>query len=378
MYQSVAKLFVRHPTGITTLAILVGLTGCATRPTAVVLQPVAVQQANGKSIDLLSVTNRNFDANDNGFGSQWVGTVRYEQYGFSVPRDRQDTQIRYPSKTPDPRREYIVTKREILTRDSLIKRAIAAANFNGTVAVFVHGYNYSHQEALYRAAQMAADADTLTPPILFSWPSTASVTGYVADRNAALASRTELGGLLRRLAAAPEVKRVVLFGHSMGGFLTMEAARQLKLQGRDDVIAKLQIILAAPDIDVDVFRSQLRDLGPLSNSITLLVSKMDKALRVSSMIGGERMRIGQLDINDPLIRNAAAAENVRVIDISTVESSDGLGHDRYASLFRFGGDLERIDTSMRNGSTNVGAVIFDAAGMVVSSPFRLAGQLARQ
>lgn len=158
----------------------------------------------------------------------------------------------------------------------------------------------------------------------------------------------------------------------------MEAARQLQLQGRDDAIAKLQIILAAPDIDVDVFRAQLRDLGPLSNPITLLVSKTDKALRVSSVIGGERVRIGQLDVNDPLTRNAAAAENVRVIDISTVESSDGLGHDRYTSLFRFGGDLERIDTSMRHGGTNVGAVIFDAAGIVVSSPFRLAGQLARQ
>jgi esterase/lipase superfamily enzyme len=342
------------------------------------LQPVAVQQADGQSVDLLSVTNRNTVVNDNGFGSQWAETVRYEQYGFSVPRDRKDTQIKYPSNTPDPRREFIVTEREVITRDDLITRAIGAANFDGTVAVFVHGYNYSHQEALYRAAQMSADADMLTPPILFSWPSTASVTGYVADRNAALASRTELARLLRRLAAAPTVNRVVLFGHSMGGFLSMEAARQLQLQGRDDAIAKLQIILAAPDIDVDVFRAQLRDLGPLSNPITLLVSKTDKALRVSSVIGGERVRIGQLDVNDPLTRNAAAAENVRVIDISTVESSDGLGHDRYTSLFRFGGDLERIDTSMRHGGTNVGAVIFDAAGIVVSSPFRLAGQLARQ
>jgi esterase/lipase superfamily enzyme len=79
----------------------------------------------------------------------------------------------------------------------------------------------------------------------------------------------------------------------------MEAARQLKLQGRDDVVGKLQIILAAPDIDVDVFRSHLRDIGTLRNPITLLVSKTDRVLEVSSFIGGERPRVGRIDIDDP-------------------------------------------------------------------------------
>lgn len=46
---------------------------------------------------------------------------------------------------------------------------------------------------------------------------------------------------------------VGIFWHSMGGFLVMEAVRQLKLQHREDVIDKLAVILDAPDINVDVF-----------------------------------------------------------------------------------------------------------------------------
>jgi len=356
------------------LSIAVCVTGCASRPTSAVLQPVSLEKPEGKSITLLAATNRSPDAKAKGYGRQWEGDVHYERYGFSIPADRKGTAIRYPTNKPDPHRQYLITNREALSEDKFVADAVQAANFDGTVAVFVHGYNYSYQEALYRAAQLAADAQTLSPPILFSWPSAASVTGYVADRDAALSSRTELYGLLKALAASPRIERVVLFGHSMGGFLSMEAARQLKLQGRNDVVAKLAIVLAAPDIDVDVFRSQVRDLGKLHTPITLLVSNSDRALTVSSVLGGERPRVGQLNINDPLIRETAKAENVKVVDISSLQSSDGLGHDRYASLARFGGEFAKAE---RHGS-NIGSFVFDAAGAAVASPFLLAGQVARQ
>jgi esterase/lipase superfamily enzyme len=203
------------------------------------------------------------------------------------------------------------------------------------------------------------------------------VTGYVTDRDAALYSRSELESVLKVLAETPKIKRVVLVGHSMGGFLSMEAARQLKLQGRDDVVGKLQIILAAPDIDVDVFRSQLRDIGTLRNPITLLVSKTDRALEVSSFLGGERPRVGLIDIDDPLVRSEIKAAQVSVIDISSLSSSDGLGHDRYAGLARFGGELVKAEARART-SGDIGVLVFDAAGAAAASPFRLAGKIVGQ
>ncbi|MGV1754383.1 alpha/beta hydrolase [Agrobacterium sp. CG674] len=359
-------------------ALALALSGCVSRPGTEVLKPVALRTTPAQTVDVLAVTNRVFEPKDNTFGNRWGSGVQYDRFVFSVPPDRKDISIAYPSAKPDPKQQYIVTKREKLTLDSLVKDATHLARFDGTVSVFVHGYNYSYQEALYRTAQMAADATAIGSPIMFSWPSAASVTGYVADRDAVLYSRSQLDSLLQALAKAPKVKRVILFGHSMGGFLSMEVARQLRLQGQDNVLGKLQIVLAAPDIDADVFKSQLRDIGHIPTPVTLLVSNSDSALKISSFVSGERPRVGMLDINDPLIQQTAKAERLTVIDISSLKSSDGLGHDRYAALAQFSGDLAAAEKRMQTNGTNIGAFVFDAAGAVVSSPFRLAGKIARQ
>lgn len=359
------------------LILLAGGTGCASRPPSSVLQPVDLAKNESEKVTLLAITNRNQESDSKGFGSRWAAKLTPEKYTFSIPSERKSTAIVYPSQNPDPRRQFVVTGRERLSEREFVEDATSSANFDGTVAVFVHGYNYNFQEALFRTAQMAADADTLSPPVLFSWPSAASYTGYVTDRDAALYSRGELERLLGALARDPRVKRIVLFGHSMGGFLSMEAATRLKLQGRRDVMEKLQIVLAAPDIDVDVFRSQLRDLGRMKAPITLLVSKTDRALTISSVIGGERPRIGRLDINDSLVRDAAAAHHVNIIDVSSVGSSDGLGHDRYASLARFSGELREAEAQSRRGG-NVGALVFQTAGAVVASPFKVAERIVHQ
>lgn len=364
---------------LTIAAVAVALSGCVSRPTPAVLQPVALKNDPAQKVTILAVTNRVFQSKENAFGNRWATDVHYDRFVFSVPRDRNGANITYPSSKPDPKRQFVITEREKLSLDALVQDAAAsAAKFDGTAAVFVHGYNYSYQEALFRTAQMSADATSMSAPIMFSWPSAASVTGYVADKDAVLYSRSQLDALLTALAKAPKIKRIVLFGHSMGGFLSMEVARQLKFRGQNDVLAKLQIVLAAPDIDVDVFKSQLGDIGRIPNPVVLLVSKSDDALSISSFVSGERPRVGLLDINDPLIEQAAKAERLTVIDISSLKSSDGLGHDRYASLARFSGDLVRAEAQMRTNGKNIGAFVFDAAGAAVASPFKLAGQITRQ
>lgn len=358
------------------LSLLIGLTGCASRPTSDVLKPLPVAQTKGEQVTVLAATNR--EPGQGGFGNVWAGRLSYERYGFSIPESRNGSTIVYPTAKPDPNRQYVVTKRERLTDQTFVDAVTQSAGFDGTVAVFVHGYNYSYQEALFRTAQMAADADTIGLPILFSWPSAASVAGYVADRDAALYSRRELEGLLQSLAAAPKVKNILVLGHSMGGFLAMEAVRQLKLRARSDVLPKLEVVLAAPDIDVDVFRSQLHDIGRMQRPITLLVSNADKALAVSSLVGGVRPRVGRLDISDPVVQMAARTEHVRIIDISAVESSDGLGHDRYAKLARFERHISLAESRSNGEATEIGAFVFDVAGAAVASPFKLAGGLVRQ
>jgi esterase/lipase superfamily enzyme len=357
------------------VAVLGILTACASRPSAAVLQPVSANSATGKEIVLLAATNRQPDEATNGFKSVRGSAIVYQRYAISIPPTHKSPEIEYPTAHPDPKREMVLTDRRTLSRPEFLSAAAAAPDKTGTVGIFVHGYNYSFQEALFRLAQITADADTGGTPILFSWPSEGAVTGYVADRDAVLASRDDLRAVLGSLSPQPGIKRVVLFGHSMGGFLIMETLRELKLAGRDDVLRKLVVVLAAPDIDADVFRSQLNVIGKLANPLVLLVSKDDRALAVSSFIGGERQRVGRLDVNDPAVQAAARTYGVRVIDITAVKGVDGLGHDRYASLARLGPQLASMDGQRGASATEVGAFVFDAAGAVVSSPFRLASTI---
>ncbi|WP_246718379.1 MULTISPECIES: alpha/beta hydrolase [Rhizobium] len=356
------------------------LAGCATRPSPDVLKPVHLRgpvhsETAPDRVNVLAATNRTLDSVRGGFGSAWAENPTYAQYEFSAPPGRKDTAITYPSAKPDPERQFAVIGRKPLPKDAFVQEALASMQPDGTIGIFVHGYNYSYQEALYRTAQIAADAKIPGTPILFSWPSAAAVAGYVGDRDAALSSRSDLDSLVTSLSASGKVKRIILFGHSMGGFLVMETVRQLKLQHRDDVIAKLAVILAAPDIDIDVFRSQLKDIGRMPIPISLLVSKDDRALVASSFIAGERPRVGRLDIDDPVIEEAALKQRLRVIDITAIQASDGLGHDRYASLAKFGAQLASFESGRRSTAGDVGAYVFDAAGAAVASPFRLAGRV---
>ncbi|MGO8019854.1 alpha/beta hydrolase, partial [Rhizobium leguminosarum] len=93
-----------------------------------------------------------------------------------------------------------------------------------------------------------------------------------------------------------------------------------------------------------------RDIGIGIRPISLLVSKDDRALVASSFIAGERARVGRLDIDDPVIREAALKERLRVIDITSIQASDGLGHERYASLAKFGAQLASFESGRRSSA----------------------------
>ena len=350
------------------------LASCASRPSAAVLQPVTTTQASEREIVLLSATNRRPNPT-HGYDTVRSATISYQRYTVSIPQTHKSPEIEYPGSRPDSKHDMLVTDRRNLSKQDFLASAADNVDKTGTTAIFVHGYNYSFQEALFRFAQITADANTGGTPVLFSWPSEGAVTGYVADRDAVLASRDDLRDLLLSVADQPRLKRIVLFGHSMGGFLIMETLRELKLEGRDDVLGKLMVVLAAPDIDADVFETQLDVIGKMKNPIILFVSKDDRALAVSSFIGGERQRIGRLDVNDPAIQAAARKYGVRIIDITSIKGVDGLGHDRYASLAKLGPQLVSSQGQHGASANEVGAFVFDAAGAALSSPFRLASKI---
>jgi esterase/lipase superfamily enzyme len=119
----------------------------------------------------------------------------------------------------------------------------------------------------------------------------------------------------------------------MGGMLMADALRQLRTEGKNQVIARLgRIVLASPDISAPTFREQVQTIGPLKPPLLVLVSKDDGALRVSSMLGGGAPRAGALDVNNPIVQEAALRAKVQVVDISQLESRDNLKHDQFVSV----------------------------------------------
>ncbi len=157
----------------------------------------------------------------------------------------------------------------------------------------------------------------------------------------------------------------------------MEAVRQLRLQRNDAAMRNLNdVVLAAPDIDVDVFRQQLRVIGRLRRPITLLVSKDDKALAMSRLLSGDHGRVGAVDVGDPLIQETARSEGVRVVDISQLASENGSYHDRYTAIaVLYPKLLPQLARDSRLATAKAGVFILDAAAATVTVPLRITGRV---
>ena len=178
--------------------------------------------------------------------------------------------------------------------------------------MFIHGYNTHFDDAVYRITQIAQDSGYTGAPVLFTWASAGKTVDYVYDTNSATVARDALEETLR-LVAKSGAKRIDIVAHSLGNWVTMEALRQLAITKDKDLSGKLgDVVLASPDLDVDVFKSQMERYGKPKHPFIVLASKDDRALDISSWIAGDKPRL------------------VIVVDLSKVKPGDELGHTTFA------------------------------------------------
>jgi len=360
--------------------LALALVACASRPGPAAIATVGDPPPGAQQVTIYVATTRQRAAGDsaaadsNVFTAGRARSVSYAEFTVSLPPGHQPGKVEWPNPSPDPNANFAVVSQRTLDQATFETEVVRRGGARPVgVGVFVHGYNTNFQEALFRMAQMAADAHVEGAPILFAWPSEGTLSGYVADKDAVTYSRDQLAALLTSLAAKPGVGRITVIGHSMGGWLTAEALRQLRLTGHDAVIRRLRVVLAAPDIDADVFREQLEVIGKLSPPLTLLVARDDAALNVSRFIAGERPRIGAIDVRNPRVQAAAKAYDVQIVDISSLASTDGLGHDRFVELAAYYPQLA-AQAGADNGLRQAGAFVFNTVGATLSTPFTLVGK----
>lgn len=302
--------------------VAVGLSACASRPGTETLAAGREPAKPGREIAIVTATDRQRDSTGIGYTAARSPQLQFERFTVAVPED--PDKARQPANSS---RRYTVTRREPITARDI--------DLDDDTLIYVHGYNYSFQESLFQVAKVVAEGKLAETPILFSWPSQGSVTGYVADKDAATYARDDLVKLLRDLEKHRAKSHVTLFGHSMGAWLVVEALRQLRISGRDDVLRRIdQVVLAAPDIDVDLFERQLHTIGPLARPMIVLNATDDRALAISSRIGHSRARMGSIDEMNMAVRKMIADGAIEIVDLSALPAPDRTNHNRFIELIR--------------------------------------------
>jgi esterase/lipase superfamily enzyme len=385
----------RRPSRIAAILLACGLSACATAPVGV-MTPIETAPADASSVNMLVVTTR-ASTNDprEPYSGERGEAIKLDEVVVSIPpaRNRKLGEVQWPKRLPpDPERDFAtVSVKPVADEkggDTWFNRQV---NSSGRLLVFVHGFNNRFESAVYRLAQITHDSGTGAAPLLFTWPSRGSVFAYGYDKESTNYSRSALESVLSAAAANSEVDEVTLLAHSMGTWLTVESLRQMAIRNGRVPPKIANVILAAPDLDIDVFRQQLADMGPDRPKFTIFVSRDDRALVVSRRLSGNVDRLGQVDIDKPGIRELLEAEGITVLDLSALRVGDSLNHSKFAEspeVVKLLGDRliagqaitdQDIGLGAHIGAAalSVGSTVGSAAGLAASVPLSVVDPATR-
>jgi esterase/lipase superfamily enzyme len=310
------------------------LAACAGRPLEGALIPV-LQSAEGTSrVNVLVATTRQRVPADTGemFNGERAETVSYADITVSIPPDtsRKIGEIQWPASRPgDPNRDFVTVSANYIDLPQFSAAVSSAAKpaKRRNALIFVHGFNNRFDDAVYRFAQVVHDAKVPGIPVLFTWPSRGELKlrAYTYDRESANYSRAALEHLIELLAANPNVKDINIVAHSMGNWVTLEALRDMSLR-TGKIGAKVRIVaLVAPDVDVDVFRTEMQGMGKSRPKFLLFASQDDGALNFSKAVWGGVERIGAIDPTQEPYKSELAQANIEAFDLTSLK---GDAHSR--------------------------------------------------
>ena len=355
------------------LALALALVGCGGRPDGV-MAPTTLSAEGTSEVDMLVVTTRAATGDPaRPFDGERGRHASMNALVVSIPPEsaRKPGEIQWPTRLPaDPATSFaVLDDRSIADRDG---RDWFRRTQKRRVLLFVHGFNTRYEEAVFRFAQIVHDSGTDFAPVLFTWPSRGSVFDYVYDRESTNWSRDTLEKLLRSAGDDPDVAEVTVMAHSMGSWLAVEALRGLALHG--GVPKKIgNVILASPDLDVDVFERQIARIGPRPR-MTLFVSRDDKALGLSRRLAGGVDRLGAIDPSQEPHRSRLEKHGVTVLDLTALKTGDRLNHGKFAEspeVVRLLGNRliagQRVSEDRVGLADRLGAVAMGAAGTVGSA-----------
>ena len=260
----------------------------------------------------------------------------------SVPRDHRMGEIERPSiwkleVTPDPRKHMVLLGMEEMGKSGFYRRLQGNMAKSGAreLLVFVHGYNVNFHDAVLRTAQLAYDLGLDGAPVLYSWPSRASLADYTRDEATIGASVFALEPFLRELAGRSGARSIYLVAHSMGNRALTRALERIALGMKENAKPMFsEIILTAPDIDAREFTNLAKTFRRAGERVTLYASSKDGALKASKEVHGFA-RAGDTD-PDVLVLSG-----IDTVDVSQVDTSL-LGHSYFGDNCSVIADMKNL------------------------------------
>jgi esterase/lipase superfamily enzyme len=277
------------------------------------------------------------------YGAERGAEMSYGAVQVSVPREHRAGQLETPSIlklefSPDPKKHVALRSVQPLALDAWRNEVRTRAGAHGQpgVLLFIHGYNVTFSDAALRTGQLAYDLGFPGAAMFYSWPSRGALLGYNADQQTVEWAIPNLQGLLSEIATLAGGAPVYVIAHSMGNrvftraferLLTAEPARRRAFQ---------EIVLTAPDIDADVFKTQIAPkiigVGP---RVTLYASDNDTALSAARKMSAGYRRLGEGG------KDIIVLPGLDSVDASKVKT-DFLGHSYFGDSGTVVSDLFRL------------------------------------
>ncbi|WP_247437152.1 alpha/beta fold hydrolase [Bradyrhizobium sp. 139] len=161
--------------------------------------------------------------------------------------------------------------------------ALRTRTETGGILLFVHGFGTTFEYAVFKAAQMAFDANFKGQVVVFSWPSLGDLNpvAYIHDQVAADTSSTDLERLFQLLKEVSG-KHLYIVAHSLGNKLVLETLGMAKTKNINLNISEL--VMAAPDVDHIKYNQLAKSIKSVAGNMTMYASSADKALLASGKL----------------------------------------------------------------------------------------------
>ena len=257
-------------------------------------------------------------------------TLSYGTCVVSIPRDHRMGELESPSikrlELQEDETKHVILREVIIQNkdDFFADMAVTVrASAKASAFLFVHGYNVAFAEAARRTGQIAYDLGFDGAPVFYSWPSQGVTLAYAVDERTIEWAQNNLKNFIKEFFDRSNAQNVYLIAHSMGNRALTRAVASFLTENPSQRQRLKEIILAAPDIDADVFKKYIApELASSGRPVTLYASSTDLALVASKKFHGY-LRAGESG------EGIVITAGVETIDATGVDTSF-MGHSYYA------------------------------------------------